>query len=299
VFLFQKEFKNFALFAAGFLVTAIVIQGSADIFAWGYPFASFQEYMRYNTTHGYDYTTGPWYNYTLLVLGAFIPPMSFFLIYGFFKNWRKTLLILIPVMAFFISHSYFPNKQERFIFPVVPLILVLSVVGWEDFVKGSTFWPRHRIMLKSLWAWFWILNVILLVPFTTYYSKKSRVEAMYTLYGKPVNGVVLVGGNLGVTQPPLFYAGVRLKSIYQIDDADQLAQVQSQLSTAALLPNYIIFFGVEDIDQRVQNIETSLGLKITLMRRIEASFLDDVFYRLNPKNNKNQTTFVFEITGRK
>ena len=178
IVLFRKDFKQFALMTAGFFLTALAIQGSADIFAWGYPFASFIEYMRYNSTHGYDYTTGPWYNYSLLVLGAFIPPMSFLLIFGFFRNWKKTLLILLPVMVFFILHSLFPNKQERFIFPVVPLILLLSVVGWEEFVKESPFWSRHKITLKSLWVCFWIINLILLVPFTTYYSKKSRVEAM-------------------------------------------------------------------------------------------------------------------------
>jgi hypothetical protein len=295
IFLFRKEFKQTALLIAGFLVTTAVIQGSADIFAWGYPFASFQEYLRYNATHGYDYTTGPVYNYFLLVLGAFIPPMSFFLVYGFCRNWRKTLLIVLPVAVFFISHSLFPNKQERFIFPIIPVILVLSVIGWEEFVKGSVFWSRHRIALKSLWVWFWLLNFILLIPFTTYYSKKSRVEAMYTLYGKPVSGIVMVGGTVGVTQPPMFYAGVYPIPIYQINDDADLAQVKTALNDAPVQPNYAVFFGVEDIDQRVEHIESVLHLKCILERRIEASFLDTVFYLLNPKNNKNQTTFVFKV----
>ena len=295
VLLVRREYKQAALLTCGFLATAIVIQGSADIFAWGYPFASFLEYMRYNATHGYDYTTGPWYNYALLVLGALIPPLSFFFLYGLFRNWRKTVLILLPLMVFFISHSLFPNKQERFIFPVVPLIVLLSVVGWEEFVNGSAFWLRHRIALKSLWVWFWILNFILLVPFTIYYSKKSRVEAMYALYGKPVSGIVLVGGSLGVTQPPLFYAGVYPVPIYQINDDEELRQVKTELDHDTVHPNYVIFFGLEGIEQRVPYIESSLHMKLILERRIEASFLDDVFYKLNPKNNKNQTTFVYRI----
>ena len=297
IFLFRKEFKQMGYFVAGFLATAVVIQGSADIFAWGVPFASFLEYMRYNATHGYDYTTGPVYTYLLLVLGAFMPPMSFFLLYGFFRNWRKTLLIVLPVLVFFVSHSFFPNKQERFIFPVVPLILLLGVVGWEEFVIESVFWQRHRIALKSLWVWFWIINFILLVPFTTYYSKKSRAEAMYTLYGKQVSGIVLVGGRLGVTQPPMFYCGVYPVPIYQINDESELALVKTQLDHDQVHPNYAVFFGMENIDQRVQHIESSLKLKFTLKRRIEASFLDDVFYRLNPKYNKNETTFVYNIDG--
>jgi hypothetical protein len=294
VFLFRKEFKQVGLLAAGFLVTAIGIQGSADIFAWGYPFASFREYMLYNATHGNDYTTGPWYNYSLLVLGAFIPPMSFFLLFGFFRNWRRTLLILLPVMVFFISHSLFPNKQERFIFPVIPIILTLSIVGWERFVKESAFWSRHRIALKSLWIWFWVLNFILLISFSTYYSKKSRVEAMYALYGKQITGIVMVGGTLGITLPPMFYTGVYPVPIYLMNNDEQLTQIKATLDTVHILPNYAVFFGLEDIDYRVRHIEASLGLKLKFEKRIEASFLDDVFYRLNPRNNKNQTIYVFK-----
>jgi len=294
VFLFRKEFKQMLLVAAGFIVTAVVVQGSVDIFAWGYPFAAFREYLLYNVTHGHDYTTGPLYNYALLVLGAFIPPMSFLLIFGFFKNWRKTLLILLPVMVFFILHSFFPNKQERFIFPVVPIILTLGVVGWEVYVKESAFWQRHRIALKSLWIWFWVLNFILLIPFSIYYSKRSRVESMYALYGKRISGIVMVGGTLGITLPPMFYAGVYPVPIYLINNDEELIQARAKLDTAHAKPNYAVFFGTEDFDDRVQHIESELGLKLELEKSIEASFLDDVFYRLNPRNNKNQTMFLFK-----
>jgi hypothetical protein len=296
IFLFRKELKTMALFVCGFLVTVLLIQGSADMFAWGYPFASFKEYMLYNATHGYDYTTGPWYNYALLVLGAFIPPLSFFLLYGFFRNWRKTLLIILPVLVFFALHSFFPNKQERFIFPVIPIILVLSVVGWEEYVNASLFWTRHRGVLKSLWMWFWIINFILLVPFTTYYGKRSRVEAMYALYGKPLSGLVLVGGTVGATQPPMFYTGVYPVPIYQIDNDAQLQQVKTALDKGIDHPNYVVFYGVEEIDRRVQRIESTLHMKLILDQKIETSFMDQVFYRLNPKNNKNETIFLYKVS---
>jgi hypothetical protein len=121
---------------------------------------------------------------------------------------------------------------------------------------------------------------------------------MYALYGKPVSGIVMVGGKVGVTQPPLFYAGVYPLSIFKIDDDVQLAQVKAQLTVAPVRPNYAVFFGLEDIDWRVQHIESELGLKFRLEQRIEPSLLDDVFFRLNPKHNKNQTTFVYAINTR-
>ena len=207
-------------------------------------------------------------------------------------------MILLPVMVFFVSHSFFPNKQERFIFPVIPIILLLGVIGWEEFAKSSPFWLRHKFALKSLWIWIWVINFILLISFSTYYSKKSRVEAMYSLYGKQINGLLLVGGTLGTTQPPMFYTGTYPVPIYLVNNNEQLTQIKTALKTTHNLPNYAVFFGTEDINSRVQQIESSLRLKLTLEKRIEASFLDDVFYRLNPRNNKNQTAFVFNIDAR-
>jgi hypothetical protein len=297
VFLLQKQFKQVLLLASGFFLSAIIIQGSADVFAWGYPFASFIKYIRHNVTHSGDYTTGPWYNYLVLVLGALIPPISFFLLYGFFRNWKKTLLILLPVLVFFVLHSMFPNKQERFIFPVIPLILILSVVGWEEFVKQSTFWSRHQTALKSLWSWFWIINTILLLLFSTHYSKKSRVEAMYSLYGKSANGVLFVGGKYSAPQMPMFYCGLYPFPTYDINNDEQLADAKAKFDAWRYRPNYAIFFGLDDLEKRLRHIESSLGLNYTLERKIEHSLLDHVLYKLNPMHNKNETTFVFKAEG--
>ena len=294
ILLYQKKLKDMLLVAGGFLVTAIVIQGSMDTFAWGYPFASFIEYVRYNATHSEDYTTGPWYNYTLLVLGTLIPPMSVLLLYGLYKNRRKTILLLVPVLVFFVLHSSFPNKQERFILPVIPLILVLSIVGWEEYVKSSTFWSRHQTTLRTLWIWFWLVNTALLIPFSVYYCKKTRVEALYSLYDKPVTALFQAGGKDGITQPPFFYGGKYPIPMVDISSEQKLAEIASKPAKSSERPNYMLFYGTDDYDQRVRRIESALHIRMELEHRFEPSFLDYVFYRLNPAHNKNETIFVFK-----
>jgi hypothetical protein len=294
VLFFQKRYKAMTVVAAGFLVTALIIQGSADVFAWGYPFASFIEYVRYNATHSEDYTTGPWYNYTLLALGAFIPPLSFFLLYGFLKNWKKTIILLAPLLVFFALHSSFPNKQERFILPVIPLLLVLSVVGWEEYVKGSDFWARHRAVLKGMWVWFWAVNILLLLPFSVYYCKKTRVEAMYSLYGKPVTAIFQAGGKDGVTEPPFFYGGKYPVLMADISSEQQLEYTKSQFAFSPVRANYILFYGSDDYQERINRIERTLGLTMVLQNKFDPSSLDYVFYRLNPRHNKNETIYVFK-----
>jgi len=297
VFLFRKEFHHTFWCATGFLLSAFVVQGSADIFAWGYPFASFIEYVRYNFAHGEDYTTGPWYNYLLLVFGTLLPPLSLLLMYGFLKNWKKAAVIVLPVLVFFVLHSYFPNKQERFILPVVPLILVLGVIGLEESIRKSKYWIRHARLLQSFWAAYWVLNLILLVPFSLYYGKQSRVEAMYELYGKPLEGFVLVGGKVGTSQPPLFYTGKYPVSYFEVNSDERLVSLKSELSESKVRITHVVFFGTEQLDDRVGRVSRELGLALKLERRTDPSFLDVVFYRLNPKHNKNEITFVYSALG--
>ncbi len=295
ILLLQKRYKETFRVAAGFLVITVVLQGGMDTFAWGYPFASFLEYVRYNMTHGEDYTTGPWYNYLLLVLGALIPPVSFLLIYGMLKNWRRTLILLVPLLVFFILHSSFPNKQERFILPVVPLILVLGIIGWEEAVRNSEFWRNRQRTVRSLWIWFWAMNIVLLVPFSLYYCKKTRVEAMYTLYGKPITGLLQSGGKDGVTQPPFFYCGKFPIGMTDISTEQQLSECKTSFAHATDLPNYLLLYGSDNFDERVSRIEKGLGVKLALERQCSPSLLDYVFYRLNPRHNKNETIFVFRV----
>lgn len=293
--LYQKQWKSFFYFSLACFFTMLLVQGSADIFAWGYPFAAFLAYVGYNSTHSMDYVIGPWYNYLLLVAGALIPQVSFFLLYGFLRNWKKTLMAFLPVVVFFVFHSYFPNKQERFIFSVIPLILTLSVAGWIELTQTSEFWMKHRTLVRGLWIWFWVINIVLLVPFTTYYAKRSRVEAMYYFYHKNVSAMVLVGGKLGTIQPPLFYSDQYPMKIYPIENDGDLQQLPSHIQASQVQPNYALMFGTEDFEQRKLNVETALQKKLILEKTIEPSFIDYILFRLNPRGNKNQTSYVLRI----
>ena len=102
----RKGFLPAVLFSLGVVTSILALQVFVDVFVWGYPFAEVRGYIDYNLKHSGDYPNGPWFNYTLLVLGVLIPPLSFMLIFGFLREWKKSLLIVLPVMAFFIFHSY-------------------------------------------------------------------------------------------------------------------------------------------------------------------------------------------------
>lgn len=294
IWLWQKQWRFvLRMFITGF-VTAFCIQGTADILAWGYPFAAVLEYIRYNATHSTDYTTGGWFNYLFLLLGAFIPPTSFFLLYGCARQWKKASLLFFSSLTFFIFLSSFPNKQERFVFSVVPQIFLLSAMGWLEATEVSAFWQRHKRVVRGLWIWFWIVNTVLLLLFSTYYSKRARAEAMYYFYGKPVSGYVLVAGDVGVTQMPQFYSGQYTKTLYEIHNTEEVEAIANRILTENKSPNYVLFFGPQALEKK-EKLEHALGKNLKYEATISPSFLDDVFYRLNPRYNKNQTIFIYRI----
>jgi hypothetical protein len=295
VFLFRKQFSNALLITAGFVVSVSLTQGIVDYLAWGYPFAAPLEYFLYNAGHGTDYTSGPWYQYLLLLFGLLIPPLSGFIIFGWLKNYKENIIIYLPVLLFFAFHSYFPNKQERFILPAIPFIIILGITGWEAFVAKSTFWQNKRKTLSAMWGWFWIANTIILVAFTFTYSKKTRVESLYYLSQKSdVAGVVVETGDMGGIKQPTFYLNKQVP-VFELFEGNKADKIKADIVTNAYeKPNYYIFYGADKLEERVKQVELDFGIQLATETEISPSLLDWVFYKLNPKHNKNKSAYIYK-----
>ena len=279
------------------MLTAYTWFFSAGIIAWGYPFASFAAYFVYNAGHGTEYTTGPFYNYILLLIGLLIPPVSIMLLYGFGRFWKKYYIIILPVLTFLIFHSIYPNKQERFILPIVPLIVVLGITGWEGIVSNSGFWLKRKAILKGCWIWFWCVNSILMLLFTFTYSKKTRCESLYYLSDKKdISGIFISGWKLGTIQPPIFYLNKYDVPVLSLESEDKnSANAENFYKPGFKFPNYIIFFGSENIIVRERTFEKSYNKNLEIEKIIEPSLADNIFYKLNPKFNNNETAYIFRI----
>ncbi len=292
VLLYQKKIKDSFLFTIGFLVFAFAIQGSVDIFAWGYPFASLIEYIRYNATHGEDYTTGPFYRYLLLLVGVFIPPISIFVLYYFFKKFKQNIIILLPLLIFFVFHSVFPNKQERFILPIIPLVFAFGLANWFNNVKESIFWLRRKKLYAVLWLIFWWVNIPLLLIFSLNYGKKTRCESLYFLSKKnDVEGIFQITGKLGNFKPPEFYLNKYGTPIIEISSIDSIVKYKN----LSKCPNYAIIYGEDNLEQLRSESERTLSKKLIKETTIEPSIADYLLFKLNPKYNKNQTATIFRI----
>jgi hypothetical protein len=227
---------------------------------------------------------------------AFIPPTSLLLLYGCARTWRTAPLLFWPALAFLAFHSAYPGKQERFILPILPLVLLLGAAGWQQFAERSPFWASRRRLLRGLWAWFWAVNAALLVLYTSNYSKKTRVESLSVLRGCPdLRGLVWETGEASVTRPPLFYLR-RDVPLYALPGGKTPEALRAEISAGPARPSHAVLMGTPDLEARLRRLETLLP-GLTLERTVTPSVYDRLLYRLNPRQNVNLTAYVYRTAG--
>ena len=294
VVLFERKWKEAITLFLGALIPVVLIQGTVDFFIWGKPFAELIGYVKGNIQSAQDYITLPWYNYFLVIFGILVPPVSFMLFFGFLRTWKKYLLIFIPVAVFFIFHSYFPNKQERFILPILPFIIITGVIGWNEFIDQSRFWMNHKRLLRGCWIFFWILNIAVLVPVSVVYSKRARVEAMvYLSKYKEIKYLVATDDNNNPELYPRFYLG-QWPRIYDtfIGNENSMTMLERiSREPEKYHPRFILFTGSKLKPETIIQARKSFPF-LVYETTIEPGLIDKVMHRLNPIN-QSRYAFIY------
>ena len=293
VWFFQKKWKECMVLASGIILLILATQGVTDWIIWGRPFTDLTIYISHNISHRFDYTVSPWYTYLLVILGVLIPPVSLMLLAGFFNSWKKNALMFIPVFLFLVLHSYFPNKQERFILPIFPFLVILGMVGWEEIKERFAFWKKQKKLLSAFWIFFWIINLGLLAFFTPMYSKKARVEAM-TYLSKYDRIKALVTEDVNrpyANMLPLFYLH-QWPQIYTVSGEHPMYELRKDLNAGhPVMPSFVLFFDDRDLGKRVKNMRQLLP-GLVPEKVIAPSLPDKLLHWLNPVN-ANETIFIF------
>ena len=294
VFLIQKEWRGFVIYSLGVLLNIFIFQCIADILLWGYPLAEFLGYIQYNILHKADFITGYWFNYSLLISGLVLPPFSVLLWFGYFKNMRAHLLLFLPSFIFLVFHSSFENKQERFILPFIPYLIILGFAGWQNAATQIAFSTKWIRITKYTILIILALNMLLLIPVSVASTKTSKVNAMYYLYTqKDVQAyLVEMSHKDGWEFFPQFYLGKWCPEYFVIKGWSA-ENVKTSLTPQNTQPNYVVFLSDENINQRVEIFKKSFP-HIQLLTTIHPSMVDVIFHKLNPIN-KSEPCFVYRI----
>jgi len=294
--LIRKYWAGATIFGLVGIGTFFLTQAS-DLFIWERPFAEFGEYIRYNIEHRVSYFDRPWYMYLGTVGGLLIPPVSLMLMAGFGYKWKKYLVLVLPSFLFFAFHSYFPNKQERFILPFIPFLIIVGIMGWDAIQKNFSFWQKRPKLISGSWKFFWGLNTIVLIFITPAYTKRSQVEAMYWLrnVGDYNNLIVDASHVDNPRNPPKFYLG-SWKAHYWTTRKTTAEDVRNMVeqSSPDMRPNYVVFMEEEQVAERKARFEKGYDCELDLVATIDPSYIDALLHTLNP-NNENFTTRIYKI----
>ncbi len=294
------RWKETLSLGVGLLLSSFILLALIDIYIWGYPFAELAEYIRYNMYNYDEYIIGPWYQYLLVILLVFIPPVSLYLFFGFFyaffKNWKKHLLIFLPSIIFLVFHSYYPNKQERFILPILPFIIILGTAGWYAFMSKSGFWKKRMSLYRSSWVLFWIVNIIMLLLITTTYSKRARVESMTYLSKYPGIKLILVENTnrSGINLLPMFYLG-QWANYIEVSNHSPASKISDWfIIHKDQNPDFYIFEGAVNLDARIAEIN-EIFPDMEYETTIRPGMIDRILFWLNPVN-ENQNVYIYRNT---
>ena len=294
--LFQKQWRQTIFMALGVLSSMVVVQGILDYSVWGIPFVQVTGYVDYNMHHAAEYVVSPWYTYLLFLSGILIPPVSLFLLFGYFRNWRRLLILFLPILIFLIFHSYYPNKQERFVVTIIPFLMISGVIGWMQLQQA---WQNNKAItrwIKRSWIFFWIINFILLIPVTLMYSKKARVESMiYLSQYAELQHFLIEDVNQSVLRfPPQYY----LKHWIRYDTfmrEDTLSTYAREIQHGGAVPDFVLFYQPDQLESRIKTMKT-LFPDLVYETTIEPGFMDEVLFWLNPIND-NQIITIYRNNG--
>ena len=278
VYFFQWKFRPFFAFSAGVLITFILTQGLVDWSIWGYPFAELISYVSYNMTEGTEYLPNQNYlMYFLVLVGVLFIPLGILYLIGFFASARKYSMLFVPTFVFILFHTLYPNRQERFILSILPFFILLGTIGYSHL--KAHFW--HGKLQRIGWIVFWVLNTFFLLFSTTMYSKKSRVEAMYSLYNNGIENeqILLEGSSEGrVSMMPKFYGKSWYCSFTERTDSTTELRVNPELEF-----DYIFFFGDEKLGNRIAQYKT-IYPEMSLYKKCDPSLIDGLLRDINPRN---------------
>lgn len=298
VLLFERRIVGAVIFGL-FSMAALFVTQITDLFLWGRPFAEISQYVFYNSTAYNDYMTQSWYQYLLVILGILIPPFSIYFLFGMFRSWKKYALLFVPIMLFIAFHSIYPNKQERFILPVIPLIVIMGLIGWREFIEKSRFWQERPGLYKGSVRFFWTINLLALLIVSPASTKKSIADSMYYLFDKgDVNGIFYERSfNNNCYLFPRFYSGKWdiLQFCYTEDQKETYKEVGIKALVESLGTNYVFFLEDHNLEKRVGAMKKAFP-EMEFLKKIEPSYLDKWLHYLNPVN-RNEVIYIYKISS--
>ncbi|RKX31133.1 MAG: hypothetical protein DRP46_03985 [Candidatus Zixiibacteriota bacterium] len=254
----------------------------------------------YNIFNSFLYVTKspplpqPIYMFAGLILGIFIPPFSLFFIFSIFRKKiiSSHLILFSSAAAFFIIHSFIRHKEERFMIPIFPLLVVLGMLGLYFWLKNSNPKSLMRRIFKYSAVFAVILNLIVLPLFTFNYAHKGMVEPFVYLSRQDDVEMVVIDRTERRRFLAVSYAGYTKPDYFKVDKWEELAALDPH-SPVFNRANYFIIFSDEHADRHADSLTGYFG-EISPVFHSTPSLMDAILHFMNPKYNHLSEAWVYK-----
>jgi GPI mannosyltransferase 3 len=145
IWIMSQNWKARWLPISAAVATVVAVFGIVDAITWSFPFYSFWAYFRENIVNHRAAGFGilPWYYY-FASLFVHTGPLALFALIGL----RRSPILGWISLAILLPHSLIAHKEFRYIYPVLPMLLVLAAVGQIDFLQFVERKMRWRPSLR-------------------------------------------------------------------------------------------------------------------------------------------------------
>ncbi len=297
LFLFEKKWRYFWLgMAFGFVLLGV--EAELDLLYGRKAFQTLHDYFVFNSDQE-SAGVMPWYNTWITWLGFMYFPFSFLLGKSWWLSIKRNWRIFLPILFYVIIHSLNPHKEERYLYPILPLSFLIWAEAWTE-VLTETF-----ISLKSKWttylyySFFGVFNTLVLAvgclvntqvgligPFGDIESKFDRV--LYLDY----DDIVMRNGMMGYfVRPPSQH--ILVKTNPDFTDAQARFEEHKELSHLVLLSRQ------QENEKPFKEVFGKLAQSYQCGELLRANSLSDqVLYWLNPNINERRRPTEYFICHR-
>ena len=300
-FLWKRKWSGAVLFGFFFTLGFALTQIDNLLF-WHKPiYQHLLDYQAYNATHFADYPSNV-FSYFALISYYIFPVITIVFLLSLRRRPSHIVpsstgpshmvpshevQIFIGVAIFIVFHLVFPNRQERFLLPAVPFVLLLmirtiskryscSAPSHEvpSSARPSSTGPSHLVpshIVQKAMRWSIYLSAIYTLSYSFYVPKSKYLEASQALYERGDFQNVVIDNWKGEESVwlPMHYVG-KFVHPFSMTHKKSLDQLKQQISHQPLYdskrlpapaPNYLVIWGKEESNSRARLYEEA-GFRI-------------------------------------
>jgi hypothetical protein len=166
------------------------------------------------------------------------------------------------------------------------------MIGWHELRDDNRLKWFSKKAERNVWMVVFAINLVVLIPVSTMYSKRSRVESMvYMSEYQDIHSFLIENSVDNMTLwSPLFYTG-QYPIEYNVTNNNPVDSLHLPWNSADE-PRFVLFYTKERLDQRIVSMK-KLMPALEYETTVYPGFIDRLLSTINPVN-KNYVVTIYK-----